>query len=145
LTGSGGADAFVYFQGFDGADTITDFDVSNEIIVMQNALMAFDSFAEIIGAAMDDGTDTTIDFGSGNTLTLQGVLVGELSAANFFFPLPPPATIGESGMEDFASHIQSEELLAFLAQPAAEPAIDNSFAEDMFEFASNGEFDAILF
>jgi serralysin len=146
LTGSGGADAFVYFQAFDGADTITDFDVINEVIVMQDALAAFDSFAEVMAAATDDGTDTTIDFGGGNTLTLLGVLVGDLSSGNFIFPIPPPSgnTGGGTEIEDLGVNIQSEELMAFLAQPVPEPAIETGFAEDMFEVGFDDDFDAFL-
>ena len=146
LTGSGGVDAFVYFQAFDGADTITDFDVMSEVIVMQDALAAFDTFAEVIAAATDDGTDTTIDFGGGNILTLLGVLVGDLSAGNFTFPMSPPPgnTDGGAEIDDFIANIQSVELMAFLAQPMPEPVMKIGFAEDMFEVGFDGDFDVFL-
>ena len=36
-------------------------------------------------AATDDGTDTTIDFGSGDTITLLGVVESELHSDDFSF------------------------------------------------------------
>ncbi|MEM9233541.1 MAG: hypothetical protein AAGA69_04795 [Pseudomonadota bacterium] len=39
----------------------------------------------MIAAASDDGTDTTIDLGNGNSITLAGVLVADLHDDDFQF------------------------------------------------------------
>jgi hypothetical protein len=46
---------------------------------------SFDSFAEIIAAATQIGADTIIDFGGGQTLTLQNVALANLAAGDFLF------------------------------------------------------------
>ena len=43
----------------------------------------FDSFDEIMAAATQNGQDTVFDFGDGNTLTLEGVILSELTEADF--------------------------------------------------------------
>ena len=43
----------------------------------------FDSFAEIMAAGSQVGQDTVFDFGGGNTLTLENVLLSELTDADF--------------------------------------------------------------
>jgi hypothetical protein len=46
---------------------------------------AFDSFAEVLAAATDDGVHTTINFGGGDVIVLRGVLVSQLAADDFTF------------------------------------------------------------
>jgi len=87
ITGGAGDDTFLYFNG-DGADTITDFTAgagTDDLIRLFALGSAFDSFAEVIAASSDNGADTTIDFGGGNSITLQGVTVGDLHQDDFMF------------------------------------------------------------
>jgi Ca2+-binding RTX toxin-like protein len=46
---------------------------------------AFDTFAEVLAAATDDGLHTTINFGGGDVIVLRGVLVSQLAADDFIF------------------------------------------------------------
>ncbi len=46
---------------------------------------SFDTFAEVIAAASDDGTDTTIDFGGGDSIVLLNVVVADMHANDFVF------------------------------------------------------------
>ncbi|MEQ1709129.1 MAG: calcium-binding protein [Terricaulis sp.] len=88
-TGGLGNDVFV-FRLSEGADTITDFVAGGTADAVQLAGFgaAFDSFAEIIAAATQIGADTIIDFGGGQTLTLQNVALANLSSGDFIFGGP---------------------------------------------------------
>ncbi len=69
-------------------DIVRDFTpgaASEDVIELVGFGAAFDTFAEVIAAATDDGTNTTIDFGNGDTLTLLNVLVADLHADDFIF------------------------------------------------------------
>ncbi len=85
-TGGLGDDVFV-FRLNEGADTITDFVAGGAADAVQLAGFGagFDSFAEVIAAATQVGADTIIDFGAGQTLTLQNVTLGALNAGDFIF------------------------------------------------------------
>ncbi len=87
LTGGLGNDTFV-FRLAQGADTITDFAAgaaSGDVVRLANFGAAFDSFAEVIAAATQVGADTIIDFGAGQTLTLQNVTLANLNSNDFLF------------------------------------------------------------
>ena len=88
LTGGFGSDTFLYFAG-DGEDVITDFIAgasSDDVIRFFNMGVNFDSFAEVLAAASDDGFgNTVIDFGGGDQITLQGVSVATLHQDDFAF------------------------------------------------------------
>jgi Ca2+-binding RTX toxin-like protein len=87
ITGGLGADTFV-FRLAEGSDTITDFAAgaaSGDAVLLANFGAAFDSFAEVIAAAAQVGADTIINFGGGQTLTLQNVTLGNLNAGDFLF------------------------------------------------------------
>jgi len=87
LTGGAGDDKFWYRTG-DGADAITDFTPgagTDDVIRLFAFGAAFDSFAEVEAAASQVGADTVIDFGGGNSITLEGVAVGSLHADDFLF------------------------------------------------------------
>ena len=85
-TGGAGNDTFVARAGM-GADVVTDFlagiGSGDQIAVSMGS--AFDTYAEVMAAAHQDGTDTVIDFGGGNSLTLQNVQIGDLVADDFRF------------------------------------------------------------
>ncbi len=85
-TGGLGNDVFV-FRLNEGADTITDFVAGGIVDAVQLVGFgaSFDSFGEIIAAATQIGADTVIDFGAGQTLTLQNVTLANLSSGDFIF------------------------------------------------------------
>jgi Ca2+-binding RTX toxin-like protein len=85
-TGGLGDDVFV-FRLNEGADIITDFVAGGTADAVQLAGFgaSFDSFAEIIAAATQIGADTIIDFGAGQTLTLNNVALANLTSGDFIF------------------------------------------------------------
>jgi len=81
--GAPGADVFVFADGF-GQDTITGFTVGEDRIDLSGVLNPdWTTFADVQAAAAQVGDDTLIDLGGGNTITLVGVPVTNLSAADF--------------------------------------------------------------
>jgi hypothetical protein len=87
LTGGTGDDTFIYQVG-DGTDTIIDFvagAATDDRIDVSDFGAAFDTLAEIQAAATDNGANTTIDFGGGDTLTLLNVNKGNLHDDDFIF------------------------------------------------------------
>ncbi len=101
LTGGGGADTFVFAPGYK-LDTITDFTTSGagrDRIDLQ----AFGTIGGLAGLALSQvGANVVIDFGNGDRLTLNNVLLGNLTGDHFSFdgsaadpppedpPEPPP-------------------------------------------------------
>lgn len=87
VTGTGN-DTIVFADGGDG-DTITDFAAgaaTDDVIDLSGITnTAMDSYAEVSAAATDNGTDTTIDFGSGDTIVLKDVVVADLHSDDFTF------------------------------------------------------------
>ena len=80
LTGGTGADTFNF--GFDsGFDVITDF----ESIDTLDVSVFYSDFDQVLGATTQNGNDAFIDFGSGDSVTLENVAVGDLTADNFLF------------------------------------------------------------
>ncbi len=84
--GGAGRDTFIFKAGY-GADTITDFQGGSgvgDVVEFQNSLAA--DYAAL-QAFMDDfgGASTVIDFGGGDSLTLQGVMLSDLDADDFRF------------------------------------------------------------
>lgn len=87
LTGGEDVDTFHFAFG-DCLDTITDFEVglgSGDVVRLAGFGSAFDTFAEVLAAASDNGGNTTIDFGGGDQLVLVGVLVSGLNSDDFLF------------------------------------------------------------
>ncbi|WP_026941334.1 calcium-binding protein [Hellea balneolensis] len=84
LNGGAGVDSFAYNTMQDDADVIQGF-TTNEVIDILYTDPAFDSFAEIMAVATDAGANTLINFGSGNTLTIVGQNIADLSESNFTF------------------------------------------------------------
>ena len=92
VNGELGADSFVFFGLVIGADKITDFTTGTDVLRLDNALwaemmMAPLSEAQVVSMFGDDSSGTLIfDFGSGNAITLDGVLsaTGVASAIDIF-------------------------------------------------------------
>ena len=86
IVGGTGDDLFVYGHG-DDADTVTDFTAGSatDDVIDLSGVASATVFQDVLDAATDDGTDTTIDFGSGDTIALLGVVESELHADDFSF------------------------------------------------------------
>ena len=94
LTGGTGDDVFVIKTG--SSDIITDF-LSGDMVVL--SAQNITSFQQLTAASTQEGADVVINIGDGETLTLKGVILSELSAADFEFtefseagPTPPAPT-----------------------------------------------------
>ena len=88
LTGVGGHDEFVFAQSI-GSDTIYNFNVATDKIdLLGFANVA--SFGDVEGhVTADSNGDAVITLGAGETITLHGVNVGSLTAADFVFNETP--------------------------------------------------------
>ena len=84
LTGGFGGDTFVYVTG-GGADTISDFNHGEADKIDLTGVTGVHTLAEVQSHATQNGANTVIDFGSGDTLTLQNVTLGNLTASDFQF------------------------------------------------------------
>jgi len=84
LTGGTGADVFQFKSQESGHDVVTDFDVgAGDLLEFDSATFA--SFSEVMLAAQDDGTDTTITIDADTSVRLDGVVVTALSSDDFSF------------------------------------------------------------
>ncbi len=93
LTGEGGADTFVYADA-GGADVIMDFNRAQGDTIDVRGVSGILTFADIQSKATLSGSNTIINFGGGNTLTLTGV--ASLQQSDFILPTSFP-TSGTSG------------------------------------------------
>lgn len=87
LYGKNGDDTFAFYKGHD-QDSIYDFVAgagSEDVIFVGGFGAAFDSFAEVIAAAMQVGANTVINFGGGDQITLVNVQRTALHADDFTF------------------------------------------------------------
>jgi serralysin len=83
LTGGGGADQFWHLAG-GGLDRITDFDPgAGEFVVLSSSQFA--DYAAVQAAMTQSGANVVITFSASQTLTLENVTIGQLSATNFGF------------------------------------------------------------
>ncbi|HEU5019280.1 MAG TPA: calcium-binding protein [Pseudolabrys sp.] len=84
LTGGAGNDRYVYAPG-DGADTITDFSAGagTHDEVDLTAFTNIRTFTDVLAHATQNGADTVLDFGNGDTLTLKGVTAASLTLDDF--------------------------------------------------------------
>ena len=90
LIGGAGNDAFIVEPG-EGRDVITDFVAgagSDDVIDLQG-FAALTSLADVLSIAVDDGSDTTLAFSPGNSLTLSSVRAADLHADDFLLSMPP--------------------------------------------------------
>ncbi len=88
LNGGAGDDRFIYRAG-DGADLIFGFaaGAGSEDRIRLIMVPGVNTFADVLARATQVGTDTLIDFGGGNSITLRNVLRSSLSADDFIFNL----------------------------------------------------------
>ena len=87
LFGGSDDDLFV-FSGVTGTDVISDFTAgagSEDVIELSGYGSSLDEFSEVLAAASDDGTNTTIDLGGGNVIILENVVVADLHEDDFTF------------------------------------------------------------
>jgi Ca2+-binding RTX toxin-like protein len=95
LTGGNNADTFVYANGY-GADIVNDFSQAQSDKVDLKGVSAVNDFADVQAIMSQSGANTLIDFGGGNTLTLNNVTATNLTANDFLFNTSP-TDIGLSG------------------------------------------------
>ena len=84
LNGGSGADKFVYANG-GGADFIGDFNRGEGDRIDLTGVTGIFALADIQVRATQQGSDTLINFGGGNTITLANITVGSLVASDFVF------------------------------------------------------------
>jgi hypothetical protein len=91
LTGGAGEDTFVISAGY-GSDTITDFQAGTggDVLRLQN--YGFATFAKLLTAAVQVGSDTIVTLSSTENLTLQNVVLSTLVADNVALDNPLPAS-----------------------------------------------------
>jgi Ca2+-binding RTX toxin-like protein len=94
LTGGAGQDRFFVDRGH-GHDTITDFRVGEDQIALRD--LNIDSFAQLQRMMRQDGADTVVTLGDGQSLRLQGVDMTALTANDFGLGAP------EAGLRLMAS------------------------------------------
>jgi Ca2+-binding RTX toxin-like protein len=95
--GGRGADIFVFDSG---SDTIEDLSTGDRVQI--NTSFGIKDFSALLALArsVEGGDSTLIDFGGGNTLLLEDVRIGGLTAEQFMFtasPTPPPPPPPPSG------------------------------------------------
>lgn len=87
VLGDAGDDVVVFALGGD-QDTLRFFTPgagAGDVVKLIGFGAAFDSFAEVLAAASDNGVDTTINFGGGDVLIIRNILVSQLTADDFVF------------------------------------------------------------
>ncbi|MCK5167294.1 MAG: calcium-binding protein, partial [Rhodospirillaceae bacterium] len=82
-SGGAGDDTFVFVAG-DGNDVITDFNAGGvEDALDITGLNAFVGFADVMASASQVGADVIIDFGAGDSVTLNGAMLADLTVDDF--------------------------------------------------------------
>jgi Ca2+-binding RTX toxin-like protein len=88
LTGAEGVDTFTFLPG-GGSDRITDFDNGKDFLRFSGFGVDFDTAAEIIDRAEQDGQDVLISlrnpFGGQTRVTIEDFTLAQLNAADFVF------------------------------------------------------------
>lgn len=86
LFGGVGSDIFVFADG-DGTDEIRDFNATNDAEKIDlTGISGLTEFDVLLSEHMrQEGDDVVIDFGSGNTITLRAVQLGDLNLDDFVF------------------------------------------------------------
>ena len=93
LSGGAGADTFVYALG-GGADFVQDFNRGQGDRIDLTGVAGIYILADIQFRATQQGPNTVIDFGNGDTITLANITVGSLVAGDFVFKSSVTGTSG---------------------------------------------------
>ncbi|MES2193997.1 MAG: calcium-binding protein [Pseudomonadota bacterium] len=107
ITGSGGNDIFdggadddtFVFRPGGGADIIAGFvaGANTDDRIDLKGFAGVDDFTAVLALATQVGVDTVLDFGGGNTVTLQNVTRADLDADDFLFKGPEVTSVVTSG------------------------------------------------
>ncbi len=97
LQGGAHNDTFIYRAG-DGADVVTDFDAGfSQADRIDVGVAGITNLAELLAVASQQGINTLLDFGNGDSLTLLNVNLASLNADHFVFSPAPPGGGGGGG------------------------------------------------
>jgi Ca2+-binding RTX toxin-like protein len=138
ITLNAGNDDYLFTVG-EGIDTITDFTPgagSDDRIIVQD-FQGVNSFADVIALASDNGSDTTIDFGNGDQLILQGVLVAQLHEDDFFIDSPVNIITGTDGDDVFTGTAGNDLIETLDATPDYGDEYFASGGDDTVDFAGS--------
>lgn len=83
MTGGGAADVFI-FQPGGGNDRIEDFQVGTDRIYLRD-FSSFDSARDLVPHASEQNSDTVVDLGNGNSLTIANARIADFSESDFIF------------------------------------------------------------
>ncbi len=83
LRGGTGSDTFVFGAGGIGNDTIDDFDLVQDQLTIDSSYAS--SMAELAALASNVNGALVIDFGNGDTITLEGLSTGDLQSLGITF------------------------------------------------------------
>jgi Ca2+-binding RTX toxin-like protein len=87
MRGGAGADWFSFAAGF-GKDTITDFDVAEDVINLEALNDIFVSFKDLKNHhSTEVGNNLEIDDGDGNVITIRNFSIADLAEDNFVFEI----------------------------------------------------------
>src|SRR6185295_9864331 len=91
LTGSSGADTFVFSQPI-GDDVVYGFNAAADKIDLIG-YTGFATFADVLAHTTDDASgNAVISLGAGQSITMKGLESGDLAATNFVFNQTPVLT-----------------------------------------------------
>ena len=123
LSGGAGDDLFVYGAN-SSSDIITDFvaGTGTEDKIDLTAFTDIHTLGDVLSRATQVGADTVIDFGGGNTLTLNGVTRANLADEDFLFSAGPTSAPPQLDLDQSASGIGF--VTAFTEGGAAAPVVD---------------------
>lgn len=79
LTGGSGADTFGFTAG-SGIDTINDFDLGEDILLLSDTVTSFQSTSDVTAHSTDTDDGALIDLGDGASLLLVGLTLAELDS-----------------------------------------------------------------
>jgi Ca2+-binding RTX toxin-like protein len=80
LSGNGGSDSFVFNKSF-GKETITDFNANQDVLAFDHTLFTHDTAAQVLSQTHDTIAGAVIAVDAHDTVTLTGVTVAQLQAA----------------------------------------------------------------
>jgi len=109
LNGGAGIDSFGYDEVVDAADVIIGFTLNETVFIFGGTVT---DYADLLTYGSDAGANVIFDFGLGNTLTIVGHNLVNLSASNFDFggstpaaPSPSPSTTTPDAANMFSTEM----------------------------------------